>query len=411
MQTIDDMTAAIEPEIAKIADRGKQGWRRSTRIDIALLATLPCVCQTLEIAEQQGAGLGPDPQRDAIEEAIQASIMHLPNPFQAAILAQFGFDDGSGKKVHRELRAAEALGKGDRWFRKPSSEYFGLTPYEYCVAFVTSALCGASDPQGDIARRHEAAPTPVAAISVDRQGVQTFDVTSYNVWALAAIAFLTVGLLVWAILEQGRSGTPARGSVVDATTGTILPANALLGIRPTPGPAVDGFGEEIFTVCDTTATKGCPVFVAGPIHARQGDTLLIRITLHDGGRLPISELRISMAQIPLLRLRGHYGTDLRFMLQYPGGKHTEEMPSGDTQGEITVYYTDTNTHELRYISGSTRLYDPSGEWRSEGRLLAHMPDGIDSVAGITLLDVGPPKGCWRCDVTYMRYVDFSMRAE
>ena len=134
---------AVEAQLARFAEAGSDDWRHDARLDSALLASLPAV-QARLVA---GGGVPPaDQERDAIEAAIEGAIDALPQPFAQAARDYFGFTRPAAAKTKREERAGKTLSYTGRWFRKPTSRYFGLTPREFVVALTTASLCEAPDP-------------------------------------------------------------------------------------------------------------------------------------------------------------------------------------------------------------------------------------------------------------------------
>jgi hypothetical protein len=93
---------------------------------------------------------------DAIEAAVKAAAVELPDPQRKAALAQLGFlkdtqlgftRDAHGKgKVVREDLAAAYLGRRGRWLRTPSKGFSGLEPREWLLRSVAAKLANGPTP-------------------------------------------------------------------------------------------------------------------------------------------------------------------------------------------------------------------------------------------------------------------------
>lgn len=113
-------------------------------------------------AELAEADLPDDPNAlpDAIEAAVKAAAIELPDPQRQAVLAQLGFPkdtqlgftrDAHGKgKVVREDLAAAYLGRRGRWLRTPSKSFSGLEPREWLLRSVAAKLADSPTPDDAI---------------------------------------------------------------------------------------------------------------------------------------------------------------------------------------------------------------------------------------------------------------------
>lgn len=153
----------IEPEIATLAAKGRQRWKKLARIDIDLLASVPLVQARLARRGRVGQ-IDPDARLKAIDGVLEAAIKTLPSHYRDAALEHFGYTNSNPKepwvKTTREKLAARKFGVSDRLYRKPSDDYFGMKPADYIVALVTCAFCGISDPFAYIASREESDAEP-----------------------------------------------------------------------------------------------------------------------------------------------------------------------------------------------------------------------------------------------------------
>jgi hypothetical protein len=146
---------------------------------------------------------------------------------------------------------------------------------------------------------------------------------------------------------------------------------------------------------------GCAYPLRGqPVMAAPGDILLVNLTLHNPDATPLSEAKISVAVS-----RQAASDNVSSSYEWPNGNKNSDGIETIFSAALAVSFTDHRAHSLSYIPGSSVLYNSLGE----GHPLAHLPDGVVSIGGITLTDVGAPQSCWDCDLTYIRYVVFEMK--
>lgn len=153
----------IEPEIAALAAKGRHEWKRKlARIDIELLASVPLVQARLARPGRAGR-IDPDARLKAIDGVLEVAIKTLPSRYRNAALEHFGYTDPNPDspwgKTTREKQAASKFGVGERSYRKPSNDYFGMKPGDYVIAVAACAFCGIADPIAYIARRRKESDT------------------------------------------------------------------------------------------------------------------------------------------------------------------------------------------------------------------------------------------------------------
>lgn len=405
----------IKPEVAAFAAEGCRSWRES-QIDVSLLMGVPAVQAQLAVLEQSAELDGTDRarqdlERDAIQAAIETAIKSLPHPYSSAALDRFGFtDDGklpSGKGVleKRAIQHFPRIGT-TRWWTKPQRKYSDLSPHNYVVALVTCALCGIADPAAFLAERHPSPADGVAAEPEPADQPQAGDLrTGSRARAIAAGVAASLGLAVaaWAIWGSGGGRSDARaippqGSVVDAQTGKVSPASSLPAHPAATGGQLGG--GHIIHACVVGPT-GCAYPLKGqPVIAAPRDVVHVDLVLHNPEAAPLSEAKLSVAvtrQVASGVVTASY--------EWPNGNRNSAGIETIFSYPLTVAFADHKAHVLRYVDGSSLLYSSYGE----GHLLAHLPNGVVSVGGITLTDIGAPRSCWDCDLTYIRYVVFSMK--
>jgi hypothetical protein len=143
---LEDAYAAALDFLVGFVVHGAGHWRETPLGQQGKLTILrlPRVCAALEAFE--GGSEDPDALSDAVEEAVMASVLALPDPHRSAALELLGYTINSrGKgKTHREIRAAQLLRRSDRWLRAPSREYGGLAPGMWLLSSVAQVL--AADP-------------------------------------------------------------------------------------------------------------------------------------------------------------------------------------------------------------------------------------------------------------------------
>jgi hypothetical protein len=408
----------IESAVATYAGAGPLAWRKPKAKpagDVELLLSLPSV-------QDQLASFDGDLQTDlnaaadAIEAAIRLAIeTRLSSPYLDAALEHFGLiahpDLGATPLSlgDREELAAKKLGRTtQRWYTTPGKEHDGLKPRDYVVALVTCALCGIDDPISYIAdREQDGAPIEADIASAEshlklRQHGTYSRRTVLIAAAIATVMLIGAGVWMFSTASGGGKGdalaTPPLGSVVDAQTGKVSPASSLPA-HPAATAGQLGGGHTI-QACIVGRT-GCAYPLRGqPVMARPGDILLVNLTLHNPDATPLSEAKISVAVS-----RQAAGDKIFSSYEWPDGNRNSDDIETTFSTALVISFTDHQAHGLSYVPGSSVLYDSLGE----GHPLAHLPDGVVSIGGITLTDVGAPRSCWDCDLTNIRYVVFEMK--
>jgi hypothetical protein len=387
--------AAAEPEVAKFAHAGLQGWRNEG-VDVAALLRLEAVREKL-------IGVGADAEREAVERAIEAAIERLPKPFAPAAKAHFGFDpdlEGPGIVVRQE-RAANLLATlSGRWYRQANSKYLGLQPEEYVVALVAASLAGADDSLALVAATKGDGASPAPSLSVEELEPDG-GAAILVVPVLIVAACLVAALIEWEGWRGEQEPFPARGSIVDAQTGV---ASASWLVRPTPNSQGIPW-QGVLRACNLSTedcerweTPGGEVAVA----ARSGDTIDFRVRLHDLRSKPVSLLRLAAASV---QSGGRAAVQLS--IAWPVRDRRDPERLGRELHRDTVSLLLPPEAELVYSPETTVLYGSPGE----ESLIARLPEGIMDPGGIKLRNVGAPSGCWDCDLEYTRYVDFQARVE
>jgi hypothetical protein len=423
-QHFEDVGSAV----ARFSAAGPLEWRKAKdkakhRSDVELLLSLPAVQQ--QLARFDGdVEADPNAAGDAIEAALKEAILELPSPYLEAAQEQFGFasrelDGAIPKKGERERLAAIQLGRTtQRWYSEPTSEHDGLRPRDYVAALVTGALCGVPDPMAHLSRRE-------TGITPPRGSVPPSSVTSgrdSRAWTrpallLAGSIILVAGVAAVVIATgfPGKEQTPEERQLTQAILDGSLPipigwaVNAQTG-KPVPPSSLpkhvehDGGqlgGGDVFWSCVFTSAS-CSVPKRGqPTYASAGDRLLMRLRLHDPSSEALAEVRVWIST----RTRGD-SIVLTANMEWPT---TTASRFGSTSATTTIRFRDGKPHGLAYVPRSDMLYDSSQEAGPEGRLIARLPEGLLSYGGVILTDVGPPRGCWDCDLAYVRYVVFNMR--
>ncbi len=420
------LVESVEPEIAAFADAGLYEWRTaSDPIDVALLGRLPAVQERL-------ADLGPgasedvDARLDAIDIAIEQAIGRLPQPYSNAAEAHFGFvpvPDGEEPptKSVREDAAADCFPRitsGGRWYIKPNGKHLGLKPRDLVVGLVAASLCGVADPMAYlVARARGVKAQPLPSSAAPQPPTSQIERPPWRLLAgLGVVAVAGVAAVVIAITSSGGEGgtpveraerraiqagvvPPPQGWAVNAQTGKPSPPSTLpKRFGPNSGQIAGG---NVFWSCVAT-TKPCSIPKRGePTIAKAGDQLLLRLRLHNPSDEPLAEARIWIAT-----QTGSDSISLTANLEWP----TTTPDRIDSNGaKTTIRFRDGKPHGLEYLPRSAMLYDSSQEAGPEGRMIARLPEGLLSYGGVVLTNVGAPRGCWDCDLAYIRYIDFSMR--
>jgi hypothetical protein len=408
------VVAQIEPAVAAYAAAGQRFWRSpdtAPRVDTEVLLRLPTVRS--ELASFDG-DLEADPHAgaDAIDAAIKRAITSLPRPFAEAALEQFGLvyvDPVSTPygKGDREERAAVHLGRTtQRWYDMPNKGYGGMKPREYVVALVAAALCDVPEPLAFLAtRRADSLATPAADLdgAIEPHSPAARFGRRRRVLG-ATVAVLGIAVAAALLASHGSGGrapsVPQLGSVVNAATGKVSPPGSLHGRPALSGGQIEN--GPILRACVLTAA-GCKYPKGGqPTIAKVGDTLRFRLRVFDPNREGLSELKVSVWTSSVRN-----PNPVVVILEWPRG-----LANGTGIESIapstTIRFADGKSHGLRYVAGSSGLYAPSSH-TSEGPSLARLPDGLFSSGGITLTEVGAPRGCWDCELAYVRYIDFSQQ--
>jgi hypothetical protein len=416
----------VETAVARFAAAGPLEWRKvkaKPGSDVDLLLSLPPVRQQLASFDgdlQTDANAA----ADAIEAALRAAILELPSPYLDAAQEQFGFasrelDGAIPKKGERERLAAIKLGRTtQRWYSAPSSEHDCLRPRDYVAALVACALCGAPDPMAYVSRREAGIAPPTSS---DPPSSVTSGPDSHA-WVRPALLLAVCTILVAGVIAvvvatgfPGSEQTPSEreltqairdgslpppiGWAVDAQTGELVPPASLPKHFEHDGGQLGG--GNVFWSCVIESTP-CRVPKPGqPTYASAGDHLLMRLRLHDSSSEALAEARIWIST-----RTASDSIALTANMEWPT---TTPNRFGSTTATTTIRFRDRTPHALVYVSHSAMLYDSSQETDPEGRLIARLPEGLLSYGGIILTNVGPPRGCWDCDLAYIRYVDFNMR--
>jgi hypothetical protein len=418
----------VELAVATFAGAGPLEWRKlkaKPASDVELFLSLPSV-------QQQLASFDGDLQADvnaaadAIEAAIRLAIeKRLSSPYLDAALEHFGFiahpelGQTPLNRGDREEQAALKLGRTTkRWYTTPNKEYDGLKPRDYVVALVTCALCGVPNPMTSVGRRETGIAPPMSS----DQPSSVASGRNSRTWVrpallLAGSTILIAGVVAGLIatgfpgsestpderaltqaIQDGSIPTPI-GWAVDAQTGEpVSPASLPKQLGRDGGQLGGG---DVFWSCVNASTP-CRIPKRGqPTYASAGDRLLMRLRLHDPSSEALAKVRVWIS----IRTGGD-STALTANMEWPT---TTPNRFGSTSATTTVRFRDGKPHGLAYVPRSAMLYDSSQEAGPEGRLIARLPEGLMSYGGIILTDVGPPRGCWDCDLAYVRYVVFNMR--
>lgn len=244
-------------------------------------------------------------------------------------------------------------------------------------------------------RRTQITP-PTTEVPRTRRRVAILTATGIAVIAAAVVIATVTG-------GSDHHGVPSNGSVVDAATGKTYPSGSSAPKPSVPSGQVEA--GRILWACASSTSKPC-LFDAHKteISARRGSSVGFLLRLHNPAPPRVSLLRVSMSATPspgTLRVSA--------LLEWPtirGANHALTFDFGNATTKIRV---PKGVRRLVYAPGSTLLLSPAVEGGGPGKVLARLPDGIFSPGGIKLMNVGPPRGCWDCDLEYTRYVEFSAR--
>ena len=150
-QALEDAYTAALDFLVGFVVHGAGHWREAPlgQPGKQTILKLPRVRATLEAFE--AAGQDPDALGDAVEEAVKASVLAIPDPHRSAALELLGYTiDSRGKgKTHREIRAAKVLRRSDRWLRAPNREYGWLAPRMWLLSSVAQELAADPDQSRD----------------------------------------------------------------------------------------------------------------------------------------------------------------------------------------------------------------------------------------------------------------------
>lgn len=209
--------------------------------------------------------------------------------------------------------------------------------------------------------------------------------------ALVIAAVPTTLAAFFAFERSANPAAPPRGTVINALDGEAVEHPV---IRPAQGPQIGGGGA--FWLCNASVDPDCTN--SDSVDAREGDQIRFKLRIHNAMPTPMPYAKFYLTR----------GKDQRdpsretvyIQVEWPSGPDSR-LDFADIS-PVSVRVTDrTGSHRLQYVAGSTALVN------RRGALVARLPDGIDD-DGIALTNIGSPRGCFSCDITYTRYVLFEM---
>jgi hypothetical protein len=369
----------IEPVIAAFAAAGRREWSHR-KVESKLLADLPVVQQELGALDAT-ARASPDAETNAIEAAIEAAIRTLRDPFRTAALDQFAYTDDKHiprTKGERETLAAKSFSKGDRWYRKASRHYHGLSPQDYVIALVTFALCGAPDPIASVARR-ESGVDDIAATDGDAPTSTAQRFVQYR-WraSLGGALALCVVILALTLLGHGRD---------HVNTSTVNIGGAFAQAPKRAGPTFDT-GEEFagITLKACTTMAGCSDPSAKPVVTqRPGDVVSFRLDIEASYQEPIAIMNLAASTAP------HNGfTEVTVVAEWKPPLATTAIETRTATVRVALQGpTPSGLPRLDYVPGTTKLYTLIATPVPEEVPFLKLPDGLFASSGITLEQIGP----------------------
>lgn len=226
----------------------------------------------------------------------------------------------------------------------------------------------------------------------------TSRIASLPLLPLGVLVLVAAGVAVgWQLAtSDAGAGVPPPGSVVNAQSGEVLPPQP--PIQPdemNPGSQIEG--GDIFRICIPAAEPSCPYDLGEKaIYARRSDMIRFKLRLHEPAGASINFLKIVAGDSPTKQ-----GMEVHVFLEWPTVKSADDTFTS-IHAAAKLRIPAGGVHELEYVPGSSTLSDAVGD------RLARLPDGImDNY--ILLKNIGAPKGCWDCDLDYVRFVEFTAR--
>jgi hypothetical protein len=219
----------------------------------------------------------------------------------------------------------------------------------------------------------------------------------------AALALLCVGagwLLVRDAPERPSLTRPPEGWFTNASSGKASPPRRIVPTRDRSLVTLER--GDIFYACNDSVAGSCEFSTAddGPVTARRGDRIRLRMRLHVAsvGRISLIKVRVDVGPgVKPRTLEAHMWLDSPSVGNSITGYHDAAI----------VHVPDDQRYALEYVPESTRLLG-STYMTGGRRTLALLPEGIVG-RSVVLTHVGPPAGCWNCDLEYIRFVDFLVR--
>jgi hypothetical protein len=381
----------IQPVIAAFAAAGRREWRDG-RVDVQPLVDLVAVREQLDALDGT-ARASPDARANAIEAAIEAAINTLPDPFRTAALDHFAFTDDKPTprtKGERERLAAKSFSKGDRWYRKPTSRYYDLSPQDYVIALVAAALCGVADPVAFTAGRESDANNGAAIEAELPAPIARRHATRYR-WLAALGGVLAVSVTVVVIAQPG-GGHSSRWQGGTSTVSISDPRRIerLLGpptsiVEPAESGRID-LEECTAARCRKTPTQEPPP--RKPTDPRLPKIFHFTLEILGSYRDEIKSMNLKASSTV-----EEGSNSVTAVARWSSPISSQIETHASTASVATPTQTASGLPHLEYVAGSTELYERRAGGSSGEVPIFKLPDGLFSPAGLTLTHVGFARQC------------------
>jgi hypothetical protein len=208
--------------------------------------------------------------------------------------------------------------------------------------------------------------------------------------------------LVHLTADESAREVPLVNSAVNAISGAVEAHPTIKA--PTHAAYIDA--GTIFRACNLVTESQC-TFPAPPakLPVHDGDILLLKAMLHNSGWRPLPYAKFFVTAATYGEQFGLKPSEMSvgLLVAWPLSNSLDDAERPAIDGIVLKLPTPAAGSNLDYVPGSTVLLGLND------RLIARLPDGIMSPAGIALTEIGAPASCFQCNSEYVRFISFKVR--